>query len=159
MAFVYAHRRKTDDSLFYIGKGSYFGKSGCGRHQVTGDRNKHWHNVANKYGWYSEILMDDLTDDEAFELEELVIEAIGMGNLCNYTKGGDQPPKGGGAPKGNTNRLGTGPYSPETGVIVRDFAKEYGVNHSTAISWAVGRTKPAKTDRLKLYNILIKSIE
>ena len=138
MAFVYAHKRKTDDTTFYIGKGSYFGNNGCGRHKVTGDRNKHWHNVANKHGWYSEILMDDLTDDEAFELEMFVIETIGMDNLCNYTKGGDQPPNGG-APKGNTNRKGTGK--------LKNFSDKYGIPYDTVIKWATGKTKPHKNNK------------
>ena len=80
-AYVYAHRKSTDDSVFYIGKGR-----GYRLNQKT-SRNPHWHNIVNKHGFYSEILMNDLTDAEAFELEMFLISEID--GLCNLTLGGD----------------------------------------------------------------------
>ena len=81
MAYVYAHRRADNGKIFYIGKGS------CNRAWVFRRRNKHWNSVATK-GVEVEILMDNLTDSEAFELEELLCDEIGYDNLTNSAPAG-----------------------------------------------------------------------
>lgn len=81
--YVYAHIRKDNGSIFYIGKGS--GK----RANVVKKRNKHWTNVANKAGYTIKILHENLTEYEAMNLEIKIISEIGLDNLCNMTNGGE----------------------------------------------------------------------
>lgn len=82
--YVYIHRRKSDNLLFYVGKGKnnrYISKSG---------RNKHWKNVVNKHGFISKKLKINMTENEALLLEEILINRIGINNLtnCNFFNGG-----------------------------------------------------------------------
>lgn len=86
--YIYAHYKKIDNSIFYIGRGQ---KS---RYVATDSRNKYWKNTVNKYGFYAKKIITNLTIDEAIELEELIITELGCkydntGNLVNLTKGGD----------------------------------------------------------------------
>ena len=82
MAYTYVNRRLDNDQIFYVGKGTRY------RLNSTNCRNKYWKSTANKYGFYSEKLIDNLTDDEAFELEELVCDVIGYDNLTNIAPAG-----------------------------------------------------------------------
>lgn len=75
--YVYCHRRKTDGKCFYIGKGS--GK----RYKAKESRNKHWWNIVNKYGFETEILVNNISEEKAFELEAEFCKQIGYENLCN----------------------------------------------------------------------------
>lgn len=82
--YVYVHKRKDTDQIFYVGKGKnkrYLSLSG---------RNLHWKNTCNKYGWYAVIIKYCIDEDEALELEESMITEIGLDNLCNknYFNGG-----------------------------------------------------------------------
>lgn len=81
--YVYIHRKATDGSVFYVGKGSgrrAFWKNG---------RNKHWHAIVNKYGYEVFLIAQSLTENEAFKIERDTIAYYGRSNLCNYTDGGD----------------------------------------------------------------------
>lgn len=75
--YVYCHRRKTDGKCFYIGKGS--GK----RYKAKESRNQHWWNIVNKHGFEAEILVNNITEEKAFELESEFCKQIGYKNLCN----------------------------------------------------------------------------
>lgn len=86
--YVYVHRRKTDGSIFYVGKGT-----GTRIHSNS-SRNRHWHNVNNKHGRTSEIIRSFLTCDEACQLEKEIISEIGIDNLCNKSIGGDSGASG-----------------------------------------------------------------
>jgi hypothetical protein len=82
--YVYVHKRKDNDQIFYVGKGKdkrYLSLSG---------RNLHWKNTSKKYGWYAVITNKDLTEEEALNYEEKLIIKIGLTNLCNknYFNGG-----------------------------------------------------------------------
>jgi hypothetical protein len=82
--YVYIHKRKDNDQIFYVGKGKnkrYISISG---------RNLHWKNTSKKYGWYAVIINKDLTEEEALRIEEEMINKIGLVNLCNknYFNGG-----------------------------------------------------------------------
>lgn len=81
--YVYFHRRNDTGSVFYVGKGS--GRRAYWKNQ----RNKHWHHVVDKHGYTVEIIKDNLTEDESFDLERNMIIQYGKENLCNYTDGGD----------------------------------------------------------------------
>lgn len=82
--YVYLHRKKDNDKIFYVGKGKNK------RHKSVSGRNLHWKNTTLKHGWYSTIIQNKLTEEDALELEEFIIEVIGLKNLCNqnYFNGG-----------------------------------------------------------------------
>lgn len=67
--YVYVHRRQSDKEPFYVGKG--YGRRAYETSEKR--RSKHWTNVARKHGVYVEIYRTDLTEDEAFALEKLLI--------------------------------------------------------------------------------------
>lgn len=75
--YVYCHRRKTDGKCFYIGKGT------GNRFKSKSGRNQYWHNIVNKHDFEPEILIDNLTEEEAFQLESEYCKNIGYDNLCN----------------------------------------------------------------------------
>ncbi len=77
--YVYEH--VSDGNLRYIGKG-------------TGDRihsrNKRppqWKSVFERETIHKRVLMDGLSTEHALELEEFVIDTIGLENLINVEKG------------------------------------------------------------------------
>ena len=89
MAYVYKHTRNDTNDVFYIGIGKYekraFSHSG---------RNRHWHNIVNKFGYSVEIIESNLEWEEACELEKYWIKFYGRrdlneGTLVNMTDGGD----------------------------------------------------------------------
>lgn len=86
MFCVYVHKRKTDDRIFYVGKGREK------RARSRKPRNEYWKRVADKYGWYSEIVESGLTHEEAIDLEVRLIKEIGRKNLTNLTDGGEGTP-------------------------------------------------------------------
>lgn len=91
MAYVYFHRKKTDDSIFYVGVSESTIRNRC---QDAGGRNNLWKKVAKKYGWYSEIYKSDITIEECFLIEiELIAKYgridLGTGVLANLTNGGE----------------------------------------------------------------------
>jgi hypothetical protein len=74
--YVYIHRRKDNNEVFYVGKGK--GK----RAYSTSGRNKYWRNVYNKAGRTVEIVEKELSEASAFLLE---IELIKFYRECNTT--------------------------------------------------------------------------
>jgi len=84
MAIVYAHRKPVDNSVFYIGIGNTMKRANRNE-----GRNTHWTRVYNKYGKDVEIIEDDVSIEQARELEIFLISEIGISNLCNQTLGGE----------------------------------------------------------------------
>lgn len=82
--YVYLHRKKDDQRIFYVGKGK------GNRYKSISGRNLHWRNTVLKHGWHSEIVHQNLNENQALELEEFLIQVIGLENLCNknYFNGG-----------------------------------------------------------------------
>jgi len=85
---LYHHRRKSDNTIFYIGIGT------IKRANAKTGRNKLWHRIAKKHGIYVEILIDNLSKTDAIKWEIYLIELYGKindnnGPLCNITNGGD----------------------------------------------------------------------
>lgn len=85
---VYRHITLDTNQVFYIGIGK------VSRPKSKNNRNKFWQHVVNKHGYYSEVLKDNLSHEEACELEELLIleygrRDLGTGYLVNMTDGGD----------------------------------------------------------------------
>jgi hypothetical protein len=75
--YVYIHQKLTDGKCFYVGKGTR------DRYKHLGGRNKYWHNVVNKHGFKPVIIIDGITEVQAFELESIICNQIGYKNLVN----------------------------------------------------------------------------
>lgn len=101
--YVYVYKRKDNGNVFYIGKG-------CNNRDISiAGHNKYCRNIANKYGCDVERIYENLTEQQALELEEKTIKyyvydlgySIALTNdfelrdrsnekfLCNHTLGGD----------------------------------------------------------------------
>lgn len=88
MAIVYTHK-KPNGEVFYVGIG-ITRKRAKSKH----GRNKHWHNIVNKFGVSVEILFDDVDYETAKECERYLIKYygrkdLGLGTLVNFTDGGE----------------------------------------------------------------------
>jgi hypothetical protein len=79
------HRRKTDNKVFYVGKGKNR------RAWCTDKRNKHWNNVVDKHGFNVDIVFEGLSEQEAFQIEkDTILEMKYFGcDLTNMTDGGE----------------------------------------------------------------------
>ena len=78
--YIYCHRKKTNGECFYIGKGK------GNRYKTSQNRNQHWKNIVNKHGFEAEILINNISEEKAFELESYFCNQIGYENLCNIRK-------------------------------------------------------------------------
>lgn len=96
MLYLYRHIRLDKNVPFYIGIGSYRKNRSdtLERAYSKNCRSKFWHRVANKTEYRVEIMLENLTRDEACEREREFIllygrRDIGTGTLVNMTDGGD----------------------------------------------------------------------
>lgn len=87
MALLYRHIRLDKNEPFYIGAAKKES-----RPFSKGYRNKEWHKIVSETKYEVEIILDDLTWDEALEKEKEFISIYGRiqfgGILCNMTDGG-----------------------------------------------------------------------
>lgn len=88
MAIVYQHRRKDNNSIFYIGIGTTLKRAYSKR-----NRNTHWINIVNKCGYEVDILFNGISYEDACNVEFGLINDygridLGTGNLVNLTDGG-----------------------------------------------------------------------
>lgn len=86
--YVYLHRNKTTGKVFYVGKGK------CRRAWECANRSAFWSKTVRKYGHTIEIVLDNLQEWYAFELESELILKYGRrdnntGCLVNLTDGGE----------------------------------------------------------------------
>lgn len=83
--YVYAHRRATDGSIFYIGKGKGF------RASNVSSRNIHWRRIVKKHDYRIEFVKKEMDEKSAFELEEHLICELRLSGftLANITNGGE----------------------------------------------------------------------
>jgi len=83
--YVYLHRRITDGSIFYVGKGKGT------RDSSKSGRSNHWRNIVKKNGYYIERVKDGITECEAYELEINLIRRLreDRKNICNIANGGE----------------------------------------------------------------------
>lgn len=91
MAYLYRHIRLDTNMVFYIGIGI---RANHRRSRTIVGRNEYWKNIVNKTKWEAEIILDDLTIEEANkkEMEFIAIYGradLGSGTLVNLTNGGD----------------------------------------------------------------------
>jgi hypothetical protein len=91
MAYVYRHIRSDKNEVFYIGVGLGDDKT-YSRAYSQKNRNFHWYSIVKNTSYDIEIMIDDLTDNEAFEKEIEFITIYGKknngGTLCNIADGG-----------------------------------------------------------------------
>ncbi len=90
--YAYVHREKDKGEVFYVGKGH-----GRRAWETTG-RNDLWLEKTASLGdgWEVVIIEDDLSEIEAFELEETLVWKYGGpastgGDLTNWIPGGEPP--------------------------------------------------------------------
>ena len=93
MAYVYRHIRLDKNEPFYIGIGSDSNGKYTRANSVS-DRNSIWKKIVSKAEYRVDILLDDLTWEEACEKEKEFIVIYGRinietGILANMTDGGD----------------------------------------------------------------------
>lgn len=90
MAVIYAHYKKTNNEIFYVG----IGTRRRAYEKCKDSRSLYWHKTVSKHGYEVEILCEDLTWEQACELETLLIKFygrrnLGLGPLVNLTDGGE----------------------------------------------------------------------
>ena len=78
--YVYCHRRATDGKCFYIGKGTGL------RSETIYSRNRYWYQIVKEHGFISEIIINNISEQKAFELEATICKIIGYENLINIRK-------------------------------------------------------------------------
>ena len=83
--YVYLHRRASDNTPFYVGKG----KGQRAWHFYN--RNRYWNNVKEKHGVIVEVIFDNLTEEESLQVEkDTILELTYFGYpLTNLTSGGE----------------------------------------------------------------------
>jgi len=91
MAYVYRHIRLDKNHVFYVGIGS---DDSYDRAYSKDSRNQHWYNVVNKSQYEVEIMLDDISWEQACEKEVEFIKLYGRkdlneGTLVNMTAGGE----------------------------------------------------------------------
>ena len=91
MAYVYRHIRLDKNEPFYIGIGN---DKNYRRSKIKSNRSIYWKNIINKTDYRIDILINDLTWEEACEKEKEFIalygrKDLGLGNLVNFTSGGE----------------------------------------------------------------------
>jgi len=94
MAYVYRHIRLDKNQPFYVGIGTDINYN---RALMKIKRNNIWYKIIAKTDYKVEIVLDDLTWDQACEKEKEFIaiygrKDLGNGILCNLTDGGEGAP-------------------------------------------------------------------
>jgi hypothetical protein len=90
MAMVYLHRRKDNNEVFYVGIGNDIKRA----YEIKNRTNKHWIGIVNKHGHTVEIVVQDVSWEEACIIEKDLIKKYGRfdlneGTLVNMTDGGE----------------------------------------------------------------------
>lgn len=97
MAYIYRHIRLDKNEPFYIGIGSDEGtteKNDYVRARASWCRNTVWERITQKTKYRVEIMLHDISWEEACEKEIFFIKLygrkdLGNGSLCNLTDGGE----------------------------------------------------------------------
>lgn len=80
--YVYIHKRASDSTVFYIGKG-------CRRRAwATSGRNQVWKNIVAKHGVVVYIAHSGLSENCAFTLERILVAANRIACIANLVDGG-----------------------------------------------------------------------
>jgi hypothetical protein len=89
--YLYLHKYQTTGEVFYIGIGS---SKDFKRAFTANGRNKYWQKITNENKFSIEIVLTDLTKEEAFQKEKEFIlfygrKDLGTGTLVNMAAGGE----------------------------------------------------------------------
>ena len=89
MAILYKHIRESDNQVFYIGIGSSEKRA-----YIKSNRGSYWKRYVEKYSYKVEIVLTDLTWEDACKWEQYLIGLYGRksnnkGSLINLTDGGE----------------------------------------------------------------------
>jgi hypothetical protein len=84
--YVYVHRKATDGSVFYVGKG---GNDKFKRAYNKSSRSTFWKRTDAKYNRTVDIVFISKDEICAFSIEMALIKFYGRSNLCNLTDGGE----------------------------------------------------------------------
>jgi len=89
--YVYIHRKKDNDAIFYIGISC---QDKYRRAKTSIGRNNLWGKIVKKHGYYSDILVSNISKENAIKIEVFLISVFGRidnktGCLANLTDGGD----------------------------------------------------------------------
>jgi len=96
MAIVYVHIRLDNSEVFYVGRGI-----DRRRMNSKSSRNKYWHNIVNKCGYYGEVIWESdvsMKKEDAWEeagkkeiefIKKYGRQDLGEGCLVNMTDGGE----------------------------------------------------------------------
>ena len=95
--YVYVHRKMTNGEIFYVGKGKGRKPKERMRALSLAGRTELWTRSARKYGVTCEIVLDNLTEEYALELEREFIAFYGRistndGCLTNFLSIGNNNP-------------------------------------------------------------------
>lgn len=90
-SYVYQHIRLDTKEIFYVGIGT--GRNFY-RSREKARRNSHWTRIVEKYGYLIEIVIANISFEDACVIEKELIQQIGRvdlgkGTLVNLTDGGD----------------------------------------------------------------------
>lgn len=99
MAIVYRHRRLDTNEIFYVGieLDTLYKKAEGVRSTRKNGRSKFWNNITLKTDYSVEIIYNNISNDEAIEVEIFLISLYGrkdlkLGSLVNLTNGGEGSP-------------------------------------------------------------------
>jgi hypothetical protein len=89
--YLYRHIRLDKNEVFYIGIGK---ELDYGRAYDKSERSKHWKNIVSTTNYKVDIMLENLSWDEACIKEKEFINLYGRkdlqkGSLCNFTDGGE----------------------------------------------------------------------
>lgn len=133
--YVYAWKIKGTGEVFYIGKGS------GNRYKTKKRENSYFTKMVMSHDCEPEILINDLTEAEAFEYEKVLIAVYRTScpRLTNVLDGGEQPPSSKGKKR-----------SEETKRKMSGSMKKYFANHPEAADESSKRLKEfLKTEKGK----------
>ena len=140
--YVYQHVRLDKNEIFYIGIGK---TKNYKRAYSKSGRNSYWYNVVNKTDYKVEIIVDNLSWEEAStkEIELITLHGrkdLGIGTLVNLTDGG----------QGATNVK----VSEETKLKLSEAkkGKKYSDSHRLAMSKSKKGVKLSEEHKANLFN-------
>lgn len=164
---LYVHKRMDNGEIFYVGIGN------LRRPYVKYKRSSWWKNIVKIYGYEVEIIKENLSWEEACELEKFYIkkigrEDLGLGSLINMSDGGDGLSNPSDEWKKNNSKRNTGENNPNYGKTgywngkkknawTEEMKKKLSDKMKGKIPWNKGKKGVYSEDSLKKMSESIKS--